>query len=113
MGIDRSWSGVESTVIDPPQLLSGIGIVRRRGNRSGTDQLRAALVNNHARRAIRLLGIPVVRAIVDFAIRLPHRLAGPFVQRHDVLQIESVEVNDQQVSMKNRRRAGATVVVAR
>ena len=63
-------------------------------------------------RAVGLLDVAVVRAVVDVAVLLPDRLARVLVERDHVLIVKPVEGHDQQVADQDRRRAGSAEMVA-
>jgi len=101
-----------AAITDFPQLFSRPRIVSHRGHRTGADQLQPAAEFDHLRRAERLLEVEVERAVIDRAIGLPDGLARVLVQGDDVLDIASVDVDQEQVLEQDRRRTGALVMIA-
>src|SRR5208282_2044929 len=113
VAVDRPARRVHASMNEPPQLLAGRRLVSDGGLGRGRDQFRPALDLDHRGRGVSLLDVAVVRWIVDVAISFPDGLAGGLVQGDKVLQVETVEREDEQVAVQDRRRAGSAVVVAR
>src|SRR5262245_52318619 len=85
-------------VADTPDLLAGLGVVRRRAKGAHAQDLIASADFDHERRRIRLVSRLA-------PVGPPARLSRALVESDDVRGIAAVAAEDQQIAIDNWRSA--------
>src|SRR5262249_16369864 len=107
-------------LFDAPEFLAGERVLGISGLGAQADQLPPSVDHPDVRRRKSFAKVAVRRNLsvrvnvlkVYRPFRLPDRLAGLLVQREDELAVAAVEMHDQPVEKKNRRRSRAAEMVA-
>src|SRR2546430_12953351 len=107
-------------LFDAPDFPAGQRLVSVGRLRALTDENGLAIQNCHLRRREGLAQIPLRLRLaarvevfeINGAFPPPDRFAGLLVQRDHELMVAPVEIDDEQTTVKNRRRTGAAVMVA-
>src|SRR5260370_30244914 len=100
-------------MIDLPELAAGRRIISNGSNSAWAHQLSRPIDFDDCRRAEGFLQVTIGCPVVDLAISFPFRLAGRLIQGNNVLDIDSVEMDEKQISVQDWRRTRGAVVIAR